>query len=102
MPMTQKDARIYVDPESESWEMIEQTEHLMVYRLRFKSLTFYRIDVIREMPVIVPGQYGMTYRNQPERGVMYYIGEANGHLGEPCGITTITRAVYAEDHRDPR
>lgn len=44
--MTKKEARDYV-ASTENWEPIEETEHLRLYRMRFKNLTYWRVDVLR-------------------------------------------------------
>ena len=98
MPMTQKEARFYVEPDSGNWIQIEKTDHLEVYRLTFKSLTFYRIDIWRMM--LDDDQLPrIRYTRQADRGVIYYIGEHDNQFGSPCSMTFIHKAIYNEGFR---
>lgn len=44
--MTKKEAQAYVDDIAD-WTLIEETDHMRLYQLRYKELVFWRIDVRR-------------------------------------------------------
>ena len=42
--MTQKEAKEYVE-NTANWDLIEETDHMRLYVLKVKMLTFYRVDL---------------------------------------------------------
>ena len=44
--MTKKEAQAYVD-DIANWTLLEETEHMRLYQLRYKDLVFWRVDVLR-------------------------------------------------------
>lgn len=44
--MTKKEAQAYVENIA-NWELIEETAHMRLYRLKYKGLVFWRLDVRR-------------------------------------------------------
>lgn len=57
MSMTQKQAREYIANDSGNWKLVETTEaphttgHVRVYVLKFKNITFVRLDVLTIAPL---------------------------------------------------
>ena len=97
MPMTQKEAREFVDPlTTNNWRIIERTRHLAFYELTFKRLTFYRLDVWKNVPKF-DNQLMKFQRCMQMETMHYFKGEGEGIVGESCGISYIARAVYEAD-----
>lgn len=98
MAMTQKESWEYVDPDSGHWEGYELTEHLALYRLKFKSLTFFRLDVWMELPKF--DSMVMKMKREMKMDIMhYFFGVNDDTIGEPCGISVVAKLVYEEDRK---
>ena len=77
--MTKKEAQAYVD-DIANWTLLEETEHMRLYKLCYKDLVFWRVDIRRInnlLAVLHKEQYPsedfkLEQCYEDKNGAMYY------------------------------
>mgnify|MGYP006992196338 CR=1 FL=1 len=87
--MTKKEAQAYVENIA-NWKLIEETDHMRLYQLRYKELVFWRIDVRRInnlLEVLHKGQgavedFKLEQCYEDKNGMLYYNIRTTGIVEE--------------------
>lgn len=87
--MTKKEAQAYVD-DIANWTLLEETDHMRLYQLRYKDLVFWRVDVLRinNLAEVLYKEQGAHERFSMEQcyedknGMLYYNIRTTGIVEE--------------------